>query len=166
MKRGKKGKKIRGIGDIPHIISGLKVLAQSQAKYLIVGGLAANLHGISRLTEDIDVLIPKDYENTQKILKGLEDLLWGLSKEIPVEEVLSKPFTIIGDTPRVDLLLRAGKIKFEDAYPNHLVKIVDGIKIPYLSLDDLVRSKQTDRPQDKLEIQRIKALQKLKKKIS
>lgn len=165
MKRGKRGKKIRGIGDIPHILTGLKALATSGAKYLIVGGIAANLHGLSRGTKDIDILIPKEMENTGKILKGLENLLWGLSREITPEEVLSKPFTIIGDTPRVDLLLRAGKLKFDDAYPNRIERVVEGIKLSFVSLEDLIHSKQTGRPQDDLEIREIRKLQKIKSKL-
>ncbi len=162
MKRGRKTKKIRGIGDIPHIITGLRALAESKARYLLVGGVAANLHGLSRGTKDIDVLIPKDLKNTEKILKGLENLLWGLSKEITAEEVLSKPFTIIGDTPRVDLLLTAGKLKFEEAYPHRLEKTVEGIKIFFVSLEDLIRSKQTSRPQDAIDIKEIKKLKKIR----
>ena len=132
---GKKNKKTPGIGNetLPHLFLGLKALADSKAKYIIVGGIATNLHGLSTATKDIDVLIPKDLENTEKILKGLENLGWGLSKELFAEDVIKKPFTIIGDQPRVDLLLIAGKINFEQAYPNREQKTIEGIKIPYLN---------------------------------
>lgn len=59
MKRGRKSKKIPGIGSGIHLITGLKALAGSRAKYLLVGGVAANLHGLARGTKDIDVLIWK-----------------------------------------------------------------------------------------------------------
>lgn len=164
MKRGKKSKKTRGIGEEIHLLTGLKILARSGAKYLLVGGVAANLHGVARGTKDIDVLIPRDLENTQKILKALENLTWGISREIDPQEVLKKPFTIIGDTPRVDLLWRAGKIKFKDAYPNRIERKIQGIKVPFVSQADLLRSKDTGRPRDVLESQDIRRLSKLKKK--
>ncbi|MBI4374565.1 MAG: hypothetical protein HY542_06785 [Deltaproteobacteria bacterium] len=126
--------------------------------------MAANLHGLSRATKDVDVLIPKELENTERILRALENLTWGLSKEISAEEVLSKPFTIIGDLPRVDLLLRAGKIKFDEAYPNRIEKIVEGVKIAFVSIKDLIRSKETGRPRDALEIKELKLLGRISQK--
>lgn len=165
MKSGRKNKKIRGFGDIPHLQTALRALAKSKARYLVVGGLAVNLHGLSRGTKDVDLLIPKDKENTEKILRSLEGLIFGLSREISAEEVLSKPFTIIGDTPRVDLLFRAGKLKFEEAYPNRIERTIEGFKVPFVSVDDLLLSKQTGRPQDEREVEEIRKLQKLKRKL-
>src|SRR3989338_838239 len=165
MKRGKKNKKTHGIGKDYYILEGLKLLSQSNAKYLIVGGVASNLHGLSRGTKDIDILIPKDLKNTEKILKALENLTWGLSKEIFPEEVISKPFTIIGDMPRVDLLLQAGKICFNDAYPRREEKKLANLKLPVVSFEDLILSKNTDRPRDLLEIKEMMQMKKLKKKL-
>ncbi|MBF0105915.1 MAG: nucleotidyltransferase [Deltaproteobacteria bacterium] len=159
---GRKNKKTPGIGEPPHIIAGLKALADSGAQYLIVGGVASNLHGLVRATKDIDVLIPKDLENTKKLLRGLESLAWGLSREIDAERVINKPFTIIGDQPRVDLLLRAGKLTFEAAIKNAQKRVVDGVRLAYVSLDDLILSKATGRPRDDIEIQELKRLKKIK----
>lgn len=160
---GKKNKQILGTGDPPHFIRALELLSQSGAEYLIVGGVAANLHGLSRGTRDIDVLIPKELENTKKILKALENLTWGLSKELFAEDVISKPFTIIGDMPRVDLLLRAGKLSYEQAKKNQLNKKIGTLNIPTISIDDLILSKDTNRERDQLEIIELKKLKKLSK---
>ena len=141
------------------MLSGLRALAKSKARYILVGGVAANLHGIARGTKDIDVLIPKDAENAQKILESLgKHLFFGIAKEILPEEVISKPFTIIGDTPRIDLLLRAGKLKFEDAEKGKKVRVIDDIAVPFVSLEDLLKSKETGRPADELVIQELKKL--------
>ncbi|MBF0493482.1 MAG: hypothetical protein HQM15_11985 [Deltaproteobacteria bacterium] len=111
-------------------------------------------------TKDIDVLIPKDLENTEKILHALaQSQLLGMANETLAEDVIQKPFTIIGDQPRVDLLLRAGKLKFEDAYSKREVKEVDGVQFPCVCLADLILSKDTQRPRDQLEIEELKAIQ-------
>ncbi len=164
MKPGKENKKIHGIGEVPHVVTGLKALSESGARYVLVGGIAANLHGLVRATKDIDVLIPKDLDNTRKILKALENLTWGISRELDAEEVILKPFTIIGDMPRVDLLLRAGKLTFEEGYARRIQRTIDGISVPYVSAEDLIRSKLTNRPHDKLDIENLKRLQAIKKK--
>lgn len=58
--------------------------------------------------------------------------------------------------PRVDLLTRAGKIRFEDAFPKRRIGIVDGVKIPYVDLQNLILSKETGRPFDEIEVRELK----------
>ena len=75
--------------------------------------------------------------------------------------MISKAFTIVGDLPRVDLLLVAGKTNFAKANPNRIVKTVGGIRIPVVSLDDLIESKKTGRPKDKIKIAELEELKKI-----
>ena len=52
----------------------LEQFYRNGVRYLIVGGLAVNLYGVPRVTQDIDVIIATDPENILKmnsILKGL-----------------------------------------------------------------------------------------------
>lgn len=164
MSAGEKNKRTPGYVELKRFLRTFRRLAESRALYVIVGGIAANLHGLARGTKDIDLLIPKDIENTQKILDCLgETLVCGIAKEISPEEVVAKPFTIIGDIPRVDLLLRAGKVKFDDVYERRISKNVEGVRLPYVSLEDLILSKDTDRPFDQLEIKELKEILALKK---
>jgi len=136
------------------------LLNQENCAYLIAGGIALNLHGILRATKDIDLLIPRNQKNTEKILKALSSLMLGIAKELDAAKVTEKPFTIIGDIPRVDLLTIANKIKFEDAIQNAKILKIGKIKIPYLSRKDLIKSKQTDRLQDQADLERLKAIRK------
>ena len=139
----------------------MRLLADSGAEYIIVGGVAANLHGLSRGTKDIDLLIPKDLKNTEKLLEALSGLTYGIAREISAEEVISKPFTIIGDIPRVDLLLCAGKLSYKEASKNKEVRTLNGTKVVFASLEDLIKSKQTGRPNDTITIAEIKKLKKV-----
>ena len=56
--------------------------------------------------------------------------------------------TIVGDDPRVDVLTVAWTVRFEDAWPNRVVRTIEGVRVPFLSIADLRRSKQTGRPSD------------------
>lgn len=136
------------------------LLNQEHCEYLIAGGMALNLHGILRATKDIDLLIPKNINNTAKILKALSALMFGIARELDAAEVTAKPFTIIGDIPRVDLLTVANKIKFEEAIQNAKILKIGKIKIPYLGKEDLIKSKSTDRLQDKADVERLEAITK------
>jgi hypothetical protein len=51
--------------------------------------------------------------------------------------IVTRPITIVGDDPRVDILTVAWTVKFDDAWPNRVVRRIDGVRVPYLSLKDL-----------------------------
>ncbi|MFH1263569.1 MAG: hypothetical protein V1495_09050 [Pseudomonadota bacterium] len=125
-----------------------KLLNDHRVKYLLVGGVAANLHGTLRSTKDIDILVPKERANMAKLLSALSELPYGIAKEMDVEELMSKPFTIVGDDPRVDILMVAGKINFEKANKGKRAKTYLGVRLPFVGFDDLILSKQTGRLQD------------------
>ena|SRR3989338_3142397 len=160
MKPGKKNRPTPGLSERERLLQVCELLNKEGAKYLVIGGHALTLHGLVRATKDIDLLIPKDIKNTEKVLKGLEGLGFGMSKELDAGEVSKKPWTIIGDTPRVDLLTVACKVKYEDAAESALKTRIDGVKIPYVNYPTLVLTKQTDRLQDKADLERLKSIHK------
>jgi hypothetical protein len=114
-------------------------------RYLIAGGVAANLHGSVRATRDVDVLVPRDVANTTRLLTALSELPYGIAAELDPAVVVAKPFTIVGDDPRVDILTVAASVTFADAWPRRIIRRIDGVRVPYLSKADLLRSKQTGR---------------------
>lgn len=162
MKTGKPNKTIPGSFNDNRLLKVCSLLNQEGAKYLVIGGLALNLHGIIQATKDVDLLIPKDIKNTKKILKALERLSFGIAKELEAEEVIQKPFTIIGDNPRVDLVTVAAKVKYEDAKKTALQTKIKKIKIPYLDYETLIKTKSTGRLKDKADVEILKKLGKRK----
>lgn len=125
-----------------------RLLNRRRVRYLIAGGVAANLHGSVRATRDVDILVPRDAKNMAKLLEALSELPYGLAKELDAASIVDKPVTIIGDDPRVDILTVAATVTFDEAYPRRVVRRIGGIRVPYLNLDDLIRSKRTGRAQD------------------
>jgi hypothetical protein len=131
-------------------------------KYVVVGGFAVALHGVVRATKDIDILIEATRENAARALKALEGLRWGISRELDPSEVAANPITVIGDDPRVDLLTLAWSVRYADATPKlHTVQI-DRVEIPFADLDTLIRTKQTDRFQDKADVENLEHVKRLK----
>lgn len=135
-----------------------RLLNRRRARYLLTGGIAANLHGSVRATKDVDLLIPKDVANTERILSALGELPLGIGRELDASQVIARPFTIIGDMPRVDLLTVACTVTFNQAWPNRVVRRIDGVRVPYLALADLIRSKRTGRASDLADIEVLSAL--------
>jgi hypothetical protein len=132
-----------------------RLLNRHRVRYLVAGGVAANLHGSVRATRDVDVLVPRDARNMARLIAALSELPYGIAKELDPAEIARKPFTIIGDDPRVDVLTVAASVTFADAYPRRVVRRIHNVRVPYLSRADLVRSKQTGRAQDIADIERL-----------
>jgi hypothetical protein len=70
-----------------------RLLNAHRVRYLIAGGVAANLHGSVRATRDVDLLVPPDRANMERLLAALAELPHGIAKELEVDEVLAKPIT-------------------------------------------------------------------------
>lgn len=158
MKSGRKNKPTPGLPDEHYVLKVCRLLNEHKAKYLVIGGLACNLHGLIRATKDIDVLIPKNKENAEKVLRALEGLTFGIAAELDSDEVIQKPFTIIGDTPRVDLITVANKVKYEEAAESALKTKIDNITIRYPDYDTLVKMKKTGRLQDQADLEQLRAI--------
>lgn len=161
MKNGEKNKQIPDSFKTNRVLEVCKLLNDEGARYLVVGGIACNLHGLIRATKDIDILIPRDVANTEKVLHALGHLTFGISRELEAETVTKKPFTIIGDTPRVDILTVAKRTRYEDATKTALKTTIDNIAIPYVDYETLKRTKDTDRLQDKADMERLAEIKKL-----
>lgn len=128
-------------------------LNRANAKYLVVGGVACNLYGYGRATEDIDILIERTEANAARVLAALANVGYGFAREWRSGELLKKPITVIGDDPRVDVFTIAWKVKYEQAAPRAGSVDVKGVKIPLISLDDLIETKRTGRLQDAADIE-------------
>ncbi|MCL4847451.1 MAG: hypothetical protein KJ066_13010 [Acidobacteria bacterium] len=135
-----------------------RLLNRHRVRYLLAGGVAANLHGSVRATKDVDILVPRDPANARRLVEALSALPWGVARELDPDEVIAKAITIVGDDPRVDILTVAWTVGFDAAWPNRQVRRIEGVRVPYLSVDDLRASKQTGRPGDLADLEVLDAI--------
>lgn len=140
-----------------------RLLNAAKARYAIVGGYAVAMHGVVRATKDVDVLIDPTLKNAQRVLSALEELPFRMAGDIDPADVIARKVTIIGDIPNVDLLTIAWSVRYADAAAGLQKAVVDGVRVPYVSFDDLVRSKQTGRLQDRADIEALERLRALEK---
>jgi hypothetical protein len=129
-----------------------RLLNRHRARYLLAGGVAANLHGSVRATRAVDILVPRDPGNMERVLAALAELPFGLAADLDPAEVTTKAITIVGDDPRVDILTVAWDVTFERAFRSRRVRTIAGVRVPYLGLADLVRSKKTGRARDEADL--------------
>ncbi len=58
-------------------------------QYVVIGGVAAILHGVARTTFDLDILIRADEQNASRLLKALLDAGMGTAALTDPHELLS-----------------------------------------------------------------------------
>ena len=61
-----------------------KTLHSHGVEYLVVGGVALNLHGIPRMTADLDLFVELEKENLERFIDSTDEL--GCRPRLPVEK--------------------------------------------------------------------------------
>jgi len=149
---------------------------RQEVDYLVVGGLAVNLYGIPRVTQDIDILISFEKKNVEKlmdILKRLDYLprvpidpmllAYPRTRKTWIKEKHMKVFSLYHkhNNFRVIDIMILTPVSYKAAKPNRTTVDVKDIKIHIIGLDDLIKMKKVSgREQD---LSDIEAIEKLKK---
>ncbi|MCC6245957.1 MAG: hypothetical protein IT353_24200 [Gemmatimonadaceae bacterium] len=138
------------------------LLNATDARYVVVGATAMQLWGSSRATRDVDILIEPTIENASAVIEALSQLPFGVASELNATDLLQRGVTMIGDTPNVDILTRAWNVLWGDACRNVIVFDVDGVPVPTVTLDVLMDTKRTGRPQDDADLLVLATIKRLR----
>jgi hypothetical protein len=134
------------------------LLNKARAKYLVAGAYAMILNSIIRATEDVDILIEDSMENFRRVIEGLSNLADGAARELKPEDFAENVVVKVADEVEVDVSTKAWTVTYAEAIENAQTTVIEGVQIPYLSLQDLIRSKQTYRNQDRADVERLRRL--------
>ena len=140
------------------LIQVCRLLNAKNTEYLVVGAWAMILNSVVRATEDVDILVADNRENFQKVIDALSLLADGAARELTPKDFEENVVIKIADEVEVDVSTRAWTVTYAEAAPNALKIMVDGVAVPYLSLPDLIRSKQTQRDQDRIDVETLRRL--------
>lgn len=132
-----------------------RLLNEAGAHYVICGGYACIIHGNLRATQDVDLLVEENDANFRKVLDALSQLEDGAARELTLQDLRENKVVKVADEITVDISTLAWKVSYADAEPNIRWEEIEGVKIPFLGLEDLIRSKQTYREKDRLDIQML-----------
>lgn len=143
--------------SLPELFASLE---RHDVEYVLVGGLAAILHGVPRATLDVDLLIEPSRGNAERLLAALAGAGLGTAHLVTPEELLSKEVTIFQDLLRVDAFTAIPGVVFADAWARRSDAPVAGTIVHLMSLDDLIASKRAcGRPKD---LQDVEDLEKVR----
>lgn len=146
----------------------LPLLAESELRFIIIGGVAASAHGAARATYDIDIVYARDPENIQRLVEFLrphQPYLRGAPPGLPfrwdertVHAGLN--FTLKTSIGDLDLLGEvAGGGFYEDLLPFSDELDVFGVRCRFVTLEKLIELKRAaGRPKDFEAIAELQAI--------
>jgi hypothetical protein len=124
-------------------------LQRHKVRYVVIGGIAAVLHGVPRATFDLDILIDAKHDNAKKLLDALLEAKLGTAAMTTAEELLSQEITIFKDRVRIDVQTSTPGLKFEEAWQRRETMEYQNQQFFVASREDLIASKRASgRPVD------------------
>ena len=139
-----------------------RLLRAEEARFALIGGYALAAHGLVRFSEDIDILVSPDEENTQRWIRALSKLPDHAASELLGERDLfggDGPQAIrINDEVTVDVMAAACGHPWSELERYVEEKEVDGERIPVLSAEGLLLTKEGMRDKDRADAHALRAL--------
>jgi hypothetical protein len=131
----------------------LHTLLSNEVRFPVVGAYALGAYGYPWATGDFDIWVDNSIENSKKIYVSLAEFGAYLA-DISEQTFTEKGITFqIGIAPRrIDIITCIDGVDFREAYEKKEIIEVDGLKILFLSKEDLIKNKRsTGREKDKLD---------------
>ena len=142
----------------------VQTLARHGVAYVLIGALAARLHGFPRVTADADITPARDAANLEKLAAALRELdarvyTENVPEGLPFDcssKTLARAelWNLATSAGRLDLAFKpAGTDGFDDLARGAVRFDVFGAELLAADLPDIIRSKEAaDRPQDRQDV--------------
>lgn len=121
----------------------LKLLAEHQVEYLLIGGYAVGYYGYPRTTADMDIWVSLDQANAERLVHVLK--AFGMVSNDLSPALFLTPGNIVrmGVTPvRIEILNEIDGVDFAECARGATEATIGGVPVRLISLDDLRRNKQ------------------------
>lgn len=122
----------------------LQILLDREVKFLIVGAYALAVYGYPRATGDIDIWVEASSENSRRIFSALTSFgspTSGLTENTFIQKGI---IFQIGVAPRrIDLITYIDGVDFNNAYPSRTTIVVEGLNLPFISKENLIKNKKS-----------------------
>jgi hypothetical protein len=146
--------------DFDRLLQLFRALNHHEVEYVLVGGVAINLHGLVRGTDDVDLFIRPDVENVARVRAALRSV-WNDPEidGIHTDDLTGEYATVRYGPPEddliVDLIPRLGTaFRYEDLEVE--IQTVEGVPVRVATPRTLYRMKRdTLRPDDRRDAERL-----------
>lgn len=139
--------------DLQRVFDVFRAFEKEDVRYVLIGGVALNLHGLIRATRDLDFLLSPEAENIERVKNALRSVF----RDPEIEKISA--VDLAGEYPTVrygppqdpfviDLISRLGAaFRYEDIESEE--RVVEGVRVRVATPGALYRMKKdTVRPID------------------
>jgi hypothetical protein len=148
------------------LIKLLRTLQKFEVKYILVDDFATTLHGVTRISAEIDIWIKDDLHNRKNLRKAISELGLGDFEELETTDLIPGWTSIYLDSGfELDIMTYiAGfdKNSFDTCFQMAVEAIIAEISVKFLHINHLLDSKRlTNRVKDVLDINELEKINKL-----
>jgi predicted nucleotidyltransferase len=167
-----------GLAEWPEFRPGelLRALVAERVDFVVVGGLAAVVHGSAAITRDLDITYAPDEENLERLGRAMVRLdarLRGVAEDVafvPDGRTLRRTQILTLATPdgAIDLLAQPdGSPPYARLKDRAWRAELAGVAVWVASLEDLIAMKKAaGRPKDLVAVEELEAIQRLQREMS
>jgi Nucleotidyl transferase AbiEii toxin, Type IV TA system len=147
--------------DANDLVLLIHALTTFGVEYALIGGTAMAVHGFSRATKDIDLLLPVDADNNARLLQALASIPGNKQAMAALRrEWMDKGHsTALEGEIFVDLLYVAASKSFESLKSYVQTVMFNGVPVVTLDVDGMLLTKKTSRESDipdRLKLERLR----------
>ena len=147
-----------------------EVLDEYEVDYVLIGGLAAVIHGSTAMTNDADIVPAPETENLERLSGALVDLGARIRSAETPDGVPFEPHpSLLRSMAMLNTTTRCGDLDiafagapgsgYEDFAASCVVYDLGGVEVRVASVEDIIRSKErADRPKDRATLPILRAL--------
>lgn len=154
----------------------MREFQKEKAKYLLVGGMATNLHGFARNTADMDILVEMSDKNLAKVVTILKKKGYSVKQPVDPMGIADKKirggwiknknmkafnFYKHSEHREIDIIIDS-PVSYEKAKGNAIQRRVGSLSMPVISLKDLIKmKKKSGRDLDMMDVERLVRIKKM-----
>jgi len=142
-------------------------LLKNKVMFIMVGGVATNLHGFHRTTDDIDIWIKDNLENRKNLRNAFKE--YGLGDFEALETIQFIPGWTdfyLDNSLRMDIMTSVKGLEdfgFDKCLEYASTATIYELEIPFLHINQLIDSKKAaNRPKDQIDIIELENIKKLR----
>ena len=143
-------------------------LQEYEVRYVVCGGLAVNLHGIPRMTADVDIILDLTVENLYRFEQCASSIKYQLNIPVKISDLADELkrknliesknlvtlsfFNYDKDFLALDVLLHF-PLTFDELWNQRVIRKEGNINLNIVSIDHLIKLKEfSNRVQDRQDI--------------
>ena len=132
-------------------------LHSNNCRYIVLGGVAAEVYGVPSMTFFIDILIDASEANAEKLLSALHEAGYFTARLLTAKGLLANEITIFTERARVHVQTSTPGLVFEEAWRQRRTIVFEDVPIDIVSADDFIKSKPEEgRRVDLADLERLR----------